>query len=445
MNYLYHLLFSDAEIYEVHPETRLRITAEEHKPSPHTTPEITTGSEYSAGFDDETTLPSDFVETTTELFHETTYQTGEELNKLVSSTIDSVTTVFDESSTITPEIHETADAHSTFAPVLENLTISAEEPKEFDEIIFIEPLELDIQNEVIDQEYEESKYVHTAWSDAEIIPEPTVAGRLTNYRKHIDTSKYGEDQEYSVGDLSPSVNEHGQQGVENQESGLEDVVETDKIEAWKPSVIPFRPYTEIDRSAGSPVPSIEEVEITESKDYSEPDILYDDSKVGFNDEIHKKYYSVPVFAQLNLPETSTRQEITAAYESTTALPTTAFTSTHVAHITGGPSTTTDTVYEGETTTVFEYVAETTSSDPEKETTSSELENESISSYLKKETTSMEPEKETTSLELEMETTSLELEMETTSLEFEKETTSFELKKEVLTTEATTHETRKQVI
>ena len=77
LNYLYHLLFSDAEIYEVHPETRLRITAEEHKPSPHTTPEITTGSEYSAGFDDETTLPSDFVETTTELFHETTYQTGE--------------------------------------------------------------------------------------------------------------------------------------------------------------------------------------------------------------------------------------------------------------------------------------------------------------------------------------------------------------------------------
>ena len=36
------------------------------------------------------------------------------------------------------------------------------------------------------------------------------------------------------------------------------------------------------RSAGRPVASVEEVEITQSVDYSEPDIIYDEDKVKFD-------------------------------------------------------------------------------------------------------------------------------------------------------------------
>lgn len=368
----------------MHPETRLRITPGVKKSSVETTPETTPSFDYSTEYDEETTLPTNLVESSTILDLETTYESLEELEKttefifsptVVSTTLDTVTTPSDENTTpFFSEVHETADKHSTFSPVEENLAIAIEEPEGVNEIIFIEPLELDIQNEIVDQVVEESQDVHTAWSDAEITPEPAVPGRLTNYEKDIDTSKYGQDYTYSAKDLSPSYNEHGQQGVETQDSDLEGVVETEKIESWKPSVIPFRPYTEIDRSAGIPVPSVEEVEISESKDYSEPDILYDDSKVGFSDEIHKKYYSVPVFAQLNLPETSTREELTTQSETTTTPLATAFvTSTTVSQTTTLLTTTEGPVYAEEATTVFVPVSsDETTLEPENETTMTDV-------------------------------------------------------------------------
>jgi len=88
---------------------------------------------------------------------------------------------------------------------------------------------------------------------------------------------------------------------------------------WHASVQPLRPYYEINRSEGqSAIVRIEEVEITEPKDYSEPDIIYDQTKEGFEDEASLDSYSVPVSVAFNVPETTEIPVTTENIETTTS-------------------------------------------------------------------------------------------------------------------------------
>merc|ERR1719204_1912987 len=89
----------------------------------------------------------------------------------------------------------------------------------------------------------------------------------------------------------PQVNEHSKPGHtgDNDDSGT-----------WQPApVSPVKSYYEINRS--EPIAWVEEVKITESKDYSEPDIIYDVTKEGFDDD--KDTFSVPVAEAFNIPAT----------------------------------------------------------------------------------------------------------------------------------------------
>jgi hypothetical protein len=54
---------------------------------------------------------------------------------------------------------------------------------------------------------------------------------------------------------------------------------------------------------------VEEVPITESKDYTEPDVFYDVHKEGFEETTAegKEVYNFPVSVQLNIPETTTAE------------------------------------------------------------------------------------------------------------------------------------------
>ena len=64
---------------------------------------------------------------------------------------------------------------------------------------------------------------------------------------------------------------------------------------------------------------MEEVPITESRDYSEPDIIYDVTKDGFDDDVDT--FSVPVAVAFNVPETETPvviQTSTVSQEVTTS-------------------------------------------------------------------------------------------------------------------------------
>ena len=238
--YIIHILtlkiFPDAEIYEVHPKTRLRITAAPTRPSTSTTLlSITESSTATPVVDDEfftTTLEpesetkyyadlleeefaseeevdevEDDEEEEDDLFYPTvlTTETSTTLDDLVVST-DAVTTEGD--------VHETADKH---AP-LEQLRDNAAEDYVFEDVFGerdivaaedqVEQLDLEIQHEIHDQVFDESKKVATAWSQAEVVSNneeleenededllsneevlsTTLSSRLTSYTKNIDTS-----------------------------------------------------------------------------------------------------------------------------------------------------------------------------------------------------------------------------------------------------------------
>jgi hypothetical protein len=97
--------------------------------------------------------------------------------------------------------------------------------------------------------------------------------------------------------------------------------------------------------------------LTESVDYSEPDIIYDEEKEGFQDEESKKIgFAFPVSASFNLPQLRQTTTESAKPEPTTTL--TATTTTEQEQ----PSTTT------EPTTRYREVTTTTTSAPEVETT-----------------------------------------------------------------------------
>lgn len=322
----------------MNPQTRLRITTRSPRPASQPTEQTSPGSG-----DEEETSPGDEEETTVSYKDETTepeyvaadWSGLENVNPsaetplptLRPSTVydfstfrpstlsDSSTIVYDPVSTTIPDVHETADKHSTFLPLLEDLELSSGSVDESGLAQeYLSSIDLDIHNEILDQVFEETQNVPSAWSEGEATPVPAVFGRLTSYNKDINTSHYGVDHQYEASDLSPSVNEHGIQGLVNKD-GEVDALETDSV--WNPSIRPFKPYVEIDRSAGNYGASVEEVEITESKDYSEPDIIYDDSKVGFGDEENKNYYSVPVSVHLHLPETTVGPEVTSVYPAET--------------------------------------------------------------------------------------------------------------------------------
>merc|ERR1712223_2111493 len=179
----------------------------------------------------------------------------------------------------------------------------------------LELLTLDIANEIVDQVYEESQVVETTFKGKTDDEEQTVpSGRLTSYEKNIDTSQFGEDKEYKEEDLKNQVvNEHGQQKASSVE---------EKYAGWKASAEPFKPYFEINRKdGGKPIVSIEEVKITESKDYSEPDIIYDDTRESFDDDSRSDAFSVPVSVAFNVPETTTLTTFETSTSTATEEPT----------------------------------------------------------------------------------------------------------------------------
>merc|ERR1712012_388293 len=148
--------------------------------------------------------------------------------------------------------------------------------------------------------------VETTWNgvldeevkDDETTSTTTVSNRLSSYEKNVDTSKFGDDKEYNVEALEPQVNEHSKQ-----------VASGDNDASWQPSALkPVKSYTEIER--GEPVSRVEEVEITETRDYSAPDIIYDVTKDGFTDD-EPDTFSVPVAVAFNVPETETESVATA--------------------------------------------------------------------------------------------------------------------------------------
>merc|ERR1711936_166912 len=350
------------EIYEVDPQTRLRITTRrplttERRLLPEEPTTASVGQESSKsieGTDDQ----ADFVyERTTEDGRITTEQSEDITTRVyeptahstttsadleptateteeVQETTSSHTTIASETTTGTTqtdaEVHETADKHSTTTQLPEEATTEPFQNNEIEDGGVVKPvseeelelLTLDIANEIVDQVYEESQVVETTFKGKPEEEEHTVpSGRLTSYEKNIDTSQFGEDKEYKKEDLKNQVvNEHGQQKASSAE---EKAAELDKYAGWKATVEPLKPYYEINRKNGDkPIVSIEEVKITESKDYSEPDIIYDVTRDSFDDDSKADSFSVPVSVAFNVPETTTLTTFETSTSSVTEEPTT---------------------------------------------------------------------------------------------------------------------------
>jgi hypothetical protein len=347
------------EIYEVDPQTRLRITTRrpitterrfisEDPTTASVRQESSTtaeGTDYQGDFVYEPTTEDGRITTvqsediTTRVYeptaHSTTIsaepeQTTTEVEEDRETTSGRTTTATLESTTVTTqadsEVHETADKHSTTTRLPDEAATEPFQNNEIEDGSVVKPvseeelelLTLDIANEIVDQVYEESQVVETTFKGKPEEEEHTVpSGRLTSYEKNIDTSQYGEDKEYKKEDLKNQVvNEHGQQKPSTVE-------ELDKYAGWKATVEPLKPYYEINRKNGDkPIVSIEEVKITESKDYSEPDIIYDVTRDSFDDDSRVDSFSVPVSVAFNVPETTTQTTFETSTSTATEEPTT---------------------------------------------------------------------------------------------------------------------------
>ena len=379
---------ADAEIYEVHPKTRLRITTRSPATQkqaletavPTTANLVRESSTYDDG--DYYTYQDDYLyepttseapeikdEYTTTPYEEVSYiTTFDEQNppleyqeyvptphvnkeydpfgvkvdtrstepSIVSTTQQSTsttaqsTTITNENLSTSSDVHETADKHST--TTLEPVDVQTELPEadeqlneynEIENLVDVDAeyksneIDLDIGNGIVDQVFEESQQIETTWNGVRVRPEEhTVSsGRLSSYEKSFDTSKYGADKSYKKEDLVPIVNEHGKPVTDESLLKSEELA-VDGYAGWQASVQPLRPYYEINRSEGnSPIVRIEEVEITEPKDYSEPDIIYDLTKDSFDVETDRDTFSVPVSVAFNVPET-THAPTTTAVETT---------------------------------------------------------------------------------------------------------------------------------
>ena len=125
---------------------------------------------------------------------------------------------------------------------------------------------------------------------------------------------------------------------------------------------PLKSYVEIDRSGAKPTASVEEVQITESKDYSDPDVFYDVNKDGFDDSAAKDEYNIPVSVKLTLPEVTTIFALpttasSALVEETTAAAAAADATSEVVPATAeavGPSTEVDAAAAAPTTTFYSH-------------------------------------------------------------------------------------------
>jgi len=361
----------DAEIYEVHPKTRLRITTQAPAPGAGLSVKTTTTNQpLGHGLTEETdySYQDDYVyePTTSEVEDSTTPQYQEYVPTVETETVSTTEQAVTASeSTSTEEVHETADKHT----VTERTETETDQPaldaeySSEDTIEDVVRIDFDIENEIIDQDVEESQQIETTWNGVLPSEEHTVAStRLTSYKKNVDTSKFGDDTDYKHSDLKPQVNEHGKPLPESEKA------EVDDSATWQASVEPVRSYYEINRSDDlSPVVRIEEVEITEPKDYSEPDIIYDVTKDGFEDDSNKDSYTVPVSVAFNVPEeidtpgTSTETSFSTTTselretETTSVLPEQTTTPVEIV------STTQTTTAEVQTTTLSEEVTETTTS------------------------------------------------------------------------------------
>lgn len=373
----------DAEVYEVHPKTRLRVTTrkpytqvttevsstgptereastdgdyytyqDDYSYEPTTAQDTETGEEYTTTLYEEksskanpsstissnleyvsTTQKSQGYDSTVGIIQltttkESTTDKSEEVTSTYVPTVTTSTTIDDviDETTENYDVHETADKHTTHEqPQSESATKSnkkeivsdlfeaigfTNENIDLDATGFNKPnIILDISNEIVDQEFEESQQIETVVKPDE---DTDSNGRLSMYEKNIDTTKYGDDKDYNKTHIK-IVNEHGKPVVTEEDTKHH--VNLTGYAGWQASVQPLKPYYKINRSEGkSPIVSIEEINITESKDYSQSDIIYDINKDSFDDEFeNKNSFSIPVSVSLNVPETTTTN-----YEPTVA-------------------------------------------------------------------------------------------------------------------------------
>ena len=238
----------DAEVYEVHPKTRLRITTrspttkvqEHHHPLTHTTAQVKTVEAEEADY---YTYQDDYV------YEPTTSESLKEVEESVTTTtppleyqeyvptVKVYTEVTEEASTSTTlaavteedvqeDVHETADKHSTttLPTVAETTFVYDERENDVD----IDRVDLDIENEISDQLVEESQQIETTWNGVVKAEDHTQANtRLSTYEKNVDTSKYGDDTEYNVTGLEAQVNEHSKP-----------VHDDDKTDSWQAGSLP---------------------------------------------------------------------------------------------------------------------------------------------------------------------------------------------------------------
>jgi len=311
---------------------------------------------------------------------EETEVTTEEVREYVPTVQTSVKTVTENVATEEPstvkvevteeEIHETADKHSTTTLPSVETTFSYD-----DNAVDVDRIDLDIHNEISDQVVEESQRVETTWNGVVKVEDHTQANtRLSSYEKNVDTSIYGADTEYNVSGLVPQVNEHSKPtatGADHHEAD-----ENKSGDSWLTAVNQpkVREYQEIDRS--EPIARVEEVPITESRDYSEPDIIYDVTKDGFDDDVDT--FSVPVAVAFNVPETETPvviQTSTVSQEVTTS---------------DIIETETSTAPVIETTTLRETVPTTTVEEVQSSTTTTTTEEQSTTTFAEEATTTASP-------------------------------------------------------
>ena len=365
------------EVYEVDPETGLRVTTRSPTTKSHDLhfSRTTTQLKSIEPVDSDTdyyTYQDDYVyEPTTSqapVTKEETEVTTEEIQEYVPTVQTSVKTVTEivktteEPSTVAvteeaEEIHETADKHSTTTLPSVETTFSYD-----DTVVDVDRIDLDIHNEISDQLVEESQRVETTWNGVVKAEDHTIANtRLSSYQKNVDTSIYGADTEYNISGLEPQVNEHSKPtgtGSEHSEAGDKQSGDT-----WHTGPVTqpkVREYLEIDRS--EPIARVEEVPITESRDYSEPDIIYDVTKDGFDDDVDT--FSVPVAVAFNVPETEAPvviQTSTVSQEVTTSDVIETETST-------APVIETTTLRETVPTTTVEEVQSSTTTTEEQSTT-----------------------------------------------------------------------------
>ena len=368
------------EVYEVDPETGLRVTTRSPTTKSHdlhfsrTTTQlksiepVDSDTDYYTYQDDYVYEPTTSQAPVTKEEIKETEVTTEEIQEYVPTVQTSVKTVTEtvktteEPSTVAvteeaEEIHETADKHSTTTLPSVETTFSYD-----DTVVDVDRIDLDIHNEISDQLVEESQRVETTWNGVVKAEDHTIANtRLSSYQKNVDTSIYGADTEYNVSGLEPQVNEHSKPtGTGSEHSEASDKQSGDTWHTGPVTQPMVREYLEIHRS--EPIARVEEVPITESRDYSEPDIIYDVTKDGFDDEVDT--FSVPVAVAFNVPETEAPvviQTSTVSQEVTTSDVIETETST-------APVIETSTLRETVPTTTVEEVQSSTTTTEEQSTT-----------------------------------------------------------------------------